>query len=264
MSSTDDINAIAEGKKAAGNAAFASKDYSEAIRLYTEAIQLNDSNHVYYSNRSACYASLGQHDEAAKDAQKCIELNPAFVKGYYRLSAAQLELGEVDKALEAVTEGLKKEPSNADLTRQLRVVKGKKAAAASKARQGGGGAPGGLDKQTFEEIRELSDQSEVTQRELAEVSANLQGCLRDQRRAQLTKTEVAGLGGDARLYRSVGKVFMLNSKKEIDTLLDAQATERAKSEEQLKGKKAYLENRLNSQKTNLNELLRQANVPQRS
>jgi Flp pilus assembly protein TadD len=44
----------------------------------------NPSNHVYYSNRSACYASLGKQQEAADDASKCIELNPNFIKGYYR------------------------------------------------------------------------------------------------------------------------------------------------------------------------------------
>jgi hypothetical protein len=39
-----------------------------------------------------------------------------------------------------------------------------------------------------------------------------------------------------RMYRSVGKVFMLNSKTEIDTLLDTQTEERQKAETQLKGK----------------------------
>jgi hypothetical protein len=39
-----------------------------------------------------------------------------------------------------------------------------------------------------------------------------------------------------RMYRSVGKLFMLNSKQEIDTLLDTQTEERQKAETQLKGK----------------------------
>ena len=41
--------------------------------------------------------------------------------GLHRLSAAQLELGEVEKALQTVVAGLKKEPSNADLTRLVRI-----------------------------------------------------------------------------------------------------------------------------------------------
>ena len=77
---------------------------------------------------------------------------------------------------------------------------------------------------------------EATQREIAEVSANLQGCIRDQRRAQLTKAEVDGLDGSARMYRSVGKLFMFNTKQEIGGFLDAQTADRHKSETQLKAK----------------------------
>jgi hypothetical protein len=41
-------------------------------------------------------------------------------------------------------------------------------------------------------------QVNLTKRELSEVSANLQGCIRDQRRAQLTKAEVDSLSDTAR------------------------------------------------------------------
>ena len=42
--------------KAKGNAAFAAKNYDEAIGFFTEGIAVDTSNHVLYSNRSACYA----------------------------------------------------------------------------------------------------------------------------------------------------------------------------------------------------------------
>jgi tetratricopeptide (TPR) repeat protein len=34
-----------------GNKHFAAQEYEQAIQLYTEAIRLDDKNHVYYSNR---------------------------------------------------------------------------------------------------------------------------------------------------------------------------------------------------------------------
>lgn len=34
-----------------GNEAFKAKNYAEAIAKYSDAIQLDDSNHIYYSNR---------------------------------------------------------------------------------------------------------------------------------------------------------------------------------------------------------------------
>ena len=34
----------------------------------------------YYGNRSACYMMMGLYRDALKDAQKCIELDPKFIK----------------------------------------------------------------------------------------------------------------------------------------------------------------------------------------
>lgn len=43
--------------QAKGNAAFSSGNFEEAIGHFTEAIELDSSNHVLYSNRSACQVS---------------------------------------------------------------------------------------------------------------------------------------------------------------------------------------------------------------
>jgi stress-induced-phosphoprotein 1 len=48
----------AEEFKTQGNAAFARKEYDEAIDLFSKAISLDESNHVLYSNRSASYAGI--------------------------------------------------------------------------------------------------------------------------------------------------------------------------------------------------------------
>ncbi len=48
----------AEEYKTQGNAAFARKDYFEAIDLFSKGIALDESNHVLYSNRSASYAGI--------------------------------------------------------------------------------------------------------------------------------------------------------------------------------------------------------------
>ncbi|CAM9131892.1 unnamed protein product [Phaeothamnion confervicola] len=213
---TDDSKKIAEAKKAAGNAAFASKDYKEAIRLYTEAIELDGTNHLYYSNRSACYASMNQQENAAADAEECIRLNPDFVKGYYRLSTAQLELNDFQGALETVQRGLKRDVvvtisplfifltiDNADLQRQLRLVRAKTAASSSSARKGSGTVQ--VDRQTMEEYQELNEQLVQTGRELAEVQAHLQACQREKRRSVLTRQEIEAVADTCRLHKAVGE-----------------------------------------------------------
>ena len=88
----------AEAKKKEGNEAFSAKKFDEALKLYTEAIALDSNNAVYYSNRSACHASKGSWKESLDDAKECITRDPKFMKGYYRLSVAQMELGQFDDA----------------------------------------------------------------------------------------------------------------------------------------------------------------------
>ncbi|RPB22888.1 hypothetical protein L211DRAFT_309410 [Terfezia boudieri ATCC MYA-4762] len=61
---------MADQLKAEGNAAFAKKDFNKAIECFTKAIELDASNHVLYSNRSACYASQKNFDKALEDAEK--------------------------------------------------------------------------------------------------------------------------------------------------------------------------------------------------
>ena len=63
-----------------GNAALQAGDFAKAIGCYTEAIRLDSSNHVFYSNRSAAYAKDAKYEQALADARKCVELKPDWGK----------------------------------------------------------------------------------------------------------------------------------------------------------------------------------------
>jgi len=58
--------------------------------------------------------------EGLKDAEKCIELDPTFVKGYTRKGAVQYFMKEYDKALETYREGLKYDSNNQELLEGIR------------------------------------------------------------------------------------------------------------------------------------------------
>lgn len=103
---------MAEEAKAKGNEAFSAGKYEDAIRHFTEAINLAPTNHVLYSNRSASYASLNKFSEALSDAQKTVELKPDWSKGYSRLGAAQLGLKKFEDAISAYKKGLEIDPNN--------------------------------------------------------------------------------------------------------------------------------------------------------
>lgn len=84
--------------KAEGNKAFSAGNFQEAITHFTKAIECNPNDHVFYSNRSACYASLGKYNEALQDAKKCVELKPDWAKGYGRKGLAEFYLQQLDDA----------------------------------------------------------------------------------------------------------------------------------------------------------------------
>ncbi|KAI3918318.1 hypothetical protein MKX01_041638 [Papaver californicum] len=106
---------MAEEAKAKGNAAFSSGNFTEAIKFFTQAIELAPTNHVLYSNRSAAYASLHQYAEALTDAEKTVEIKPDWSKGYSRLGAALIGLGNFDDAISAYKKGLEIDPNNEGL-----------------------------------------------------------------------------------------------------------------------------------------------------
>jgi stress-induced-phosphoprotein 1 len=55
-----------------------------------------------------------------KDAEKCIDIDPTFVKGYTRKGHVQFFTKQYDEALETYTEGLKHDPSNEELKDGMR------------------------------------------------------------------------------------------------------------------------------------------------
>ncbi|KAK3158587.1 hypothetical protein QOZ80_2AG0139090 [Eleusine coracana subsp. coracana] len=133
---------MADEAKAKGNAAFSAGRFEEAARHFTDAIALAPGNHVLYSNRSAALASLHRYSDALADAEKTVELKPDWAKGYSRLGAANLGLGDAASAVAAYEKGLALDPSNEGLKAGLEDAK--KAAAAPPRR--GPSGPDGIGK----------------------------------------------------------------------------------------------------------------------
>lgn len=126
--------------KLQGNKAFAAKDFNKAIELFGKAIEIDPTNHVFFSNRSGAYINLGKNEEALADANKCIELNPQFVKGYARKGLALRKQGKYDEAQKVYEEGLTFDPENGMIKTGMQELQTEKSGGAQ------GGQPGGLPK----------------------------------------------------------------------------------------------------------------------
>ena len=112
-------------QKALGDESFKTGDYETAVKHYTSAISLDDSNHVFYSNRCACLLKLNEKSRALRDGEKCVSLKPDWAKGYGRLAAAQYSLRRYDKAAETYRDGLRVDPGSKALKEGLADAKAK-------------------------------------------------------------------------------------------------------------------------------------------
>lgn len=119
--------ALALEHKAKGNAFFKAQQWQQAIDEFSKAIELDDTQHVFFSNRSACNAGLGDYASALQDAESCIAVKPDWAKGYSRKGLALHNLNRFPEAVETYDQGLAIDGTNAAL------LEGKKTAEAAAA-----------------------------------------------------------------------------------------------------------------------------------
>jgi chaperonin cofactor prefoldin len=245
-----------EELKELGNKAFAAKRFDEAIMHYSDAIKLDKTNHVFFSNRSASYGGLGDWDKSAEDAKECIRLCPEFVKGYYRLTTALIEQKDYDAALATARQGLAIEANNPQLLKQIRATQqAQKVAAAKLASAQATRSPTTLDPAIAQELQDLRIQYTQSNRELQNIQANLSKTQREIRAGEITKSEILQVPDDAKCYRSIGKMFVMSSKNGVIDYIDGQTTSGKTKEGEMTQKLDYLERRIKSQKQNIDELL---------
>lgn len=87
---------------------FKAGNYEAAINVFSEAISLNKNLPHLYSNRAACYLSLGDNENCVKDCCMALELffpvvpsnYAARTKVFVRRGTAYANMGELDLALQ--------------------------------------------------------------------------------------------------------------------------------------------------------------------
>ncbi|GAA5974076.1 hypothetical protein JCM21900_003383 [Sporobolomyces salmonicolor] len=117
--------AKADEAREEGNKAFKAGDFATAVQHYTESIKRNPADARGYTNRAAAYTKLLALPEALRDADKAIEVQPDFVKGYIRKSHVLFAMKEYSKALAAIEEAAEKDTAQQhtrEITDQLRKV----------------------------------------------------------------------------------------------------------------------------------------------
>jgi len=109
-------------QKELGTTAFKAKDFATAAEHFGKAIEEDPRDHALFSNRSACYHNLKQHEEALGDAEMCINLKSDWGKGHQRKAMALHGMGHLDEAYKAYQEGLKVDPDNSQIKSGMQAV----------------------------------------------------------------------------------------------------------------------------------------------
>merc|ERR1711957_1029857 len=110
---------LSEELKNEGNALFTSGNTLAALEKFSDAIELDEKNHVLFSNRSGANLKLLRTRDAVADAQQCTNLKKDWPKGWSRLGAALLADKQAAAAVGAYRVGLKLDPTNEALVQGL-------------------------------------------------------------------------------------------------------------------------------------------------
>ncbi|PGH01226.1 hypothetical protein AJ79_07998 [Helicocarpus griseus UAMH5409] len=117
MASADKEAALA--LKAQGNKAFASHDWNKASEFYTKAIEKYDQDPSFFCNRAQVHIKLEAYGFAVADATKAIELDPSYVKAYWRRAVANTAILNSREALKDFKTVVRKAPNDRDAKLKL-------------------------------------------------------------------------------------------------------------------------------------------------
>ena len=114
---------VRDGKRASalkeqGNAKFKDGAFSEAVELYSDALehvpQQDEFKYmaaVCLGNRAACFLQTGQLEDVVEDCSEALELDPRYVKALLRRATAHEKLDDLDSALADLKKVIEIEPT---------------------------------------------------------------------------------------------------------------------------------------------------------
>ncbi|CDO75142.1 hypothetical protein BN946_scf184639.g4 [Trametes cinnabarina] len=113
----------AQAEKDKGNEAFKAGDFPRAIGHYTAAFIADPSNPTYPLNRAAAYLKLGKNEDAERDCDAVLRLDPKSVKGLFRRGQARVALQKLREAEADFSQALKLDHANQAARQELQRVR---------------------------------------------------------------------------------------------------------------------------------------------
>lgn len=84
---------MAQKEKEAGNSAYKKKEFESAIQHYSKAVELDDEDISFLTNRAAVYLEMGKYDECIKDCDQAVERGRELRSDYKMVARALTRKG---------------------------------------------------------------------------------------------------------------------------------------------------------------------------
>jgi tetratricopeptide (TPR) repeat protein len=112
-----DINKIKQANEhfSKGKKAYDAEDYETAISEYSQAIELDPKNSLYFFERGNVYSVIIQDNNAISDYTNAININPNNIEYYKGIAEAYVGERCFDKAIEYYTKAIEIDKTNTDL-----------------------------------------------------------------------------------------------------------------------------------------------------
>ncbi|PIO27351.1 hypothetical protein AB205_0083510 [Aquarana catesbeiana] len=115
----------AEQLKDEGNNYMKEQNYEAAVECYSQAVELDPNNAVYYCNRAAAHSQLGHHEDAITDCEKAISIDEKYSKAYGRMGRALAALNKYKEAISSYQKALDLDPENESYKSYLKIAEQK-------------------------------------------------------------------------------------------------------------------------------------------
>jgi len=130
--------------KSKGNEFMTSCRYLEAVDAYSQALELEPANPVYYGNRAAAYSKLGENDLAIRDCEVALAVDPTYSKAYGRMGLAHAAAARHQDAVGCYRKALELDPRNQGYQQNLAIAEKKLSEEQQASSVGVGGLPAGM------------------------------------------------------------------------------------------------------------------------
>ncbi|KCV69199.1 hypothetical protein H696_04609 [Fonticula alba] len=104
---------ISDQERERGNALFKDSKFKESVDAYSEAIKRNPKDPRNWSNRAASFIKLMAPNEALRDCEEALKLDPTFMRAHQRKVNALMMMKKEADALTAISEAMQADTSGA-------------------------------------------------------------------------------------------------------------------------------------------------------